>query len=132
MQTYIRLSNLPLLMIFNELPTIELIQKISKLSKRMRKILWTRDPEVLKQRGKLTIQVNILIKLSKYQNLDLKSFDKSLKYMLSITNGLVIDCKKFSEIALKSSHKKSFNFIFYQPLFICKRAALMANKTFET
>ena len=81
--------------IYAFLDTPMLIRSISKLSKRHRASLITKDSEVLKQRGCLKIDGKRLFDLFENEELDLEQFKKilneeSLNYPLSITNGIDI------------------------------------------
>lgn len=74
--------------IYSFLDTKMLVRIISKLSKRHRKILISKDSEVLIQRGSLKIDGRKLLNLLEEGQLNSEQFEKSVEYLISITNGI--------------------------------------------
>ena len=74
--------------IYSFLDTKILVRTISKLSKRHRKSLVTKDPDVLKKRGSLKIYGRKLLNFLEEGELNSEQFDKSVGYLISITNGV--------------------------------------------
>ena len=83
--------------VYSFLPTIEIVKKISKLSKKDRKVLVTQDREIIKSRDMLYIKAETIYGLISDPDFDfkLKNYLKAFRYQLSITNGLCIDDGKY-------------------------------------
>ena len=75
------------------LPTEVLVHKISKLSSIDRKSLITQNMDILEKRGNLLVKIMSvnMIMYNDYNFFEKTNFFESLKYLLSITNGLKID-----------------------------------------
>jgi hypothetical protein len=77
--------------VYEFLATDDLIKTISKLSKRDRKVLVTKDQDKIATRGKLSLKAKFITS----QTLIFDQFKPSFDYLLKITNGLTLDFSKF-------------------------------------
>ena len=122
-----KLPALVMTVIFSYLQTSRLIHRISKVSKNIRSILQTKDQQMLESRGTLVIDIMKLMEIHQNGLLDPQIFNSGLQYMVGITNG--VELTNFYKYEYRFSSLNLYPE--FEPIFICERAAFLANKKFR-
>ena len=105
--------------IYGFLTTEDHIQTISKLSKRDRRALVTKDSDVMASRGKLSIKAMTIVQEPPF---NFENFKLSFSYLTKITNGLTLDFSKFRGNVIQCSdwHKLA-------PVLYCEEQTRLAS-----